>query len=35
MVLSEAEDGTRKVITVRMHKDKAFGDEFAEVSEDE
>lgn len=33
-VLGEEEDGTRKVVTVRMHKDKNFGEEFKEVEDE-
>lgn len=35
IVLGEDTAGVRNVITVRMHKERVFGDEFQEVGEDE
>lgn len=31
IVLGEEVDGARKIITVRIHKDRSFGDEYQEV----
>jgi len=32
-VLGDEEDGVRRVITVRIHKDRSFGDEYKEVED--